>query len=107
MRVGLSCKLMYTSSCDSYVWRSKVMENWPFCKNITFGTDWKTCYKAYALTSNRWEKGRSKDFKMVPMRGHKNYISDFDFYRRKLVTASADFTYCSKFLFMLVLSYGG
>ncbi len=55
-----------------------------------YGNSWKRCYAARHKMQNGWEGGRPGDFKMTPLRAHKNYVSAFDYYRNNVVSGSAD-----------------
>jgi len=84
------CKQVKPVSDDSWLWRYQVNKTFPFCNANDFGNNWKTCFKANKKLKVGWGSGRSKDFKMTPLRGHTNYINCFDFYRQHVVSGSAD-----------------
>jgi len=55
-----------------------------------FKTTGKNCFKVHTKLNIGWNRGRSKDFKMTPLRGHTDYVNCFDFYRQHVVSGSND-----------------
>jgi WD40 repeat protein len=84
------CKQVRPVADDSFLWRTHVNREFPFCNAQDFGNDWKNCFRTHSRLKIGWETGRAKDFKMTPLRGHNNYISCFDFYRQHVVSGSGD-----------------
>jgi len=84
------CKQVRPVSDDPFLWRVLVQKFFPFCNGDDFKNNWKNCFKVHSKLKIGWDRGRSKDFKMTPLRGHKDYISCFDFYRQHVVSGSND-----------------
>lgn len=89
-RLGLVCHLFKDVSEDNWIWRGICKERFPFVQVSRYGNSWKRCYAARHKMQNGWEGGRPGDFKMTPLRAHKNYVSAFDYYRNNVVSGSAD-----------------
>jgi len=91
-RMGMVCHHFHNIADDSFLWRSLCREAFPFVQISQYGGDWKKCFLTRCRTSKGWESGKPNDFKMQVLRGHKNYISCFDYYRNNVVSGSADST---------------
>eukprot|EP01129_Flabellula_baltica_P001019 TRINITY_DN10939_c0_g1_i2.p1 TRINITY_DN10939_c0_g1~~TRINITY_DN10939_c0_g1_i2.p1 ORF type:complete len:366 (+),score=70.92 TRINITY_DN10939_c0_g1_i2:49-1146(+) len=88
-RITSVCKELKPLVEDNWLWKSLTEMKWPFCNAEEFSS-WKACFQANATLSVGWERGRSKDFKMTPLRGHTSYVTCFSLYRNNVISGSHD-----------------
>lgn len=86
------CKDLRRLSEDGFLWRELCKREFPFCRPQKYGNDWKKCYAGTRKLARGWGEGKPTDFKMIPMRGHANYVTAFSFYRNNVVSGAADNT---------------
>jgi len=91
-RIAQVCKHLNRITDNGWLWRLLCTESFPFLVVDESKKNWKNCYRFRYRVKRGWEGGRAGDFIVIPMRGHKNYITSFDFYRSHVVSGSADST---------------
>lgn len=91
-RTSLVCQSFNRLAEDNFLWREMCLERFPFVQVSSYGNSWKRCYVARHSMQTGWESGRPGDFKVQTLRGHRNYITAFDYYRNNVVSGSADNT---------------
>eukprot|EP01006_Ploeotia_vitrea_P020647 TRINITY_DN52944_c0_g1_i1.p1 TRINITY_DN52944_c0_g1~~TRINITY_DN52944_c0_g1_i1.p1 ORF type:complete len:446 (-),score=38.60 TRINITY_DN52944_c0_g1_i1:183-1520(-) len=88
------CTDWYNAQAEQYdyVWKVMTLERWGFASDRPKDMPYKLYYGAKHLRKVKWEKGRPADFKMMPLRGHKNYINCTLLYDPLVFSGSADGT---------------